>query len=159
MSSHVSRRGYARIGLPPCFFSFSSLSLSLEVIPLPMKRPMWQGTDASSPVHTWAPEAFQQPYLWVSLQEESFLRQSLDNWFFFFFLMTTPWETLFQRTWLSPLGFLTRIEILFIILSHYVLGQFVTQQQMFVQTFMFLLFTESFYWIFFLFFLLLISLF
>lgn len=71
MSSHVSRRGYARIGLPPCFFSFSSLSLSLEVIPLPTKRPVWQGTDTSSLVQTWAPEAFQQPYLWVSLQEES----------------------------------------------------------------------------------------
>lgn len=102
MSSHVSRRGYARIGLPPCFFSFSSLSLSLEVIPLPMKRPMWQGTDASSPVHTWAPEAFQQPYLWVSLQEESFPRQSLDNWFFFFFFNDNSMRNLVPEDLVKP---------------------------------------------------------
>ena len=50
------------------------------------------------------------------------------------------WRTYGQRSLVGKKSDTTEVTY-----SHYVMGQFVTQQQMFVQTFMFLLFTESFY--------------
>lgn len=105
------------------------LTFSLGAIPLPMKRPTWQGTEVSSLVHSWRPETF-QPCEWAWENILLHLNLEITKTFFPHFdnspVRNLVPEDLAKPTWIPDSQ---KTDIPFIILSHYILRSCVMWQQ------------------------------